>query len=207
MIARVVNKYQNESLDNLVESLDSTAVVSESFKSRILTVIEFVGTIGGREPEVAKDQIASLKEDMSRLLLFSENFIAFINLRLLNGLKLEVSKGPSPIGMKVCKCCSQEKDLGEFSFSRVQRTNKKGELKESIYPGPYCKPCHNKINRENKAKRDKKELSDYHKDYWSKYKRKPKGGSRKGGITKEEKRRYLGGIGEDREQRPLKQTV
>ncbi len=188
--------YQNESLDNLVKSLDSTAVISESFKNRILSVVEFVGTSGGKQPEVAERQIIDLKEDMDRLLLFSEKFISFVNLRLINGLKLECDKKKGSLntdqpGTKICKCCGREKSLDQFSFSRVHRITKKGIAKESIYPSPYCKICHNEINKRNKEKRDSKELSEYHKGYWGSYERKPKGTPRKGGITDEEKAKYL----------------
>lgn len=92
MISRIVNKYANEKLDNLVESLRATTVLSDSFKERLLLLIEFIGTTGGSEYEEGKEQIDNLKNEMESLSIFSPEFIKNIHYKLAYGLAIEISK-------------------------------------------------------------------------------------------------------------------
>ena len=95
-------------------------------------------------------------------------------------------------GMRACTCgCGRVLPLTDYNFYRKIRKTKSGSLVEKLYAFSYSKECHNRINKEMKAKRDPNYQANYLEEYWKTYKRRPPGEvkrlGRRNGITQEEK--------------------
>lgn len=78
----------NEIADNLLYSLESTNVLSDDFKQRILNIISVVLTNLEKNEDWVNNSIRDLKIDMNNLIIFSDNFIN----RLYSELSLMVIK-------------------------------------------------------------------------------------------------------------------
>lgn len=73
----------NEIADNLLYSLESTNVLSNEFKNRILNIISVILTNLENNEEWVNTSILELKKDMRNLIIFSDEFIIRLNSELL----------------------------------------------------------------------------------------------------------------------------
>lgn len=89
---KVKNRWQNESLDVLQDSMDYTNVLSTEFKQRILSYVHWIGTNAINYQDDVIDSINELVTDMKRVSIFSDEFISFIGTNLKLGLKNEIAK-------------------------------------------------------------------------------------------------------------------
>lgn len=82
----------NEDLDKLLFMLESTSVISDSFKTRITNLALWILTNHENHVSEIKEEMKKLYEEMKWVNIFSEYFMTEINYLLIRGLEFEINK-------------------------------------------------------------------------------------------------------------------
>lgn len=82
----------NEHIDILLYALESNGVLSKEFKEKITNIIVVILHNSKESSNFIENKIDSLKENMSWVRIFSENFINFVYYNLTKGFEFELDK-------------------------------------------------------------------------------------------------------------------